>query len=104
MRNMDDIHAVIKVELNQWFPRQCQNNFDDYYWYYMPTTAEHNGGLSICKETPANPDCVLVERVRKDLPVEQNHNRMAELARRLPILEYDPIPEQSASEPFGIVI
>ncbi len=88
MKNMDDVHAVIGAELDQWFPRQCRNELEDYYWYYMATTAEHNGGLSICKNPPANPECILVERVRKDRTIEQNHNRMAALARRLPILEY----------------
>jgi hypothetical protein len=88
MKNMDDVHFVIRAELDMWFKRQCENIYDDFYWYYLPTTAEHDGGLSVHKTPPANPDFILIERIRKDFTKEQNHRRIAELARRLPILEY----------------
>lgn len=88
MKDMNDIHAVIKAELGQWFTRQCRDPYSDFYLYYLPTTAEHNGGLLICKDKPANPDYILSERIRKDLTVEQNHRHLAEICRRLPILEY----------------
>jgi hypothetical protein len=88
MKNMNDVHNRIKAELDQWFPRQCRNDFEDYYLYYLPTTPEHDGGISICKDKPANPDLILSERIRKDLTIEQNHNRLAEVCRKLPILEY----------------
>jgi len=87
MKNMSDIHDILALELKHWFPLQCRNEWADYYLYYLPTTAEHDGGLVIAKERPANPEYCLVERIRKDLTVEQNCRRLAELARSLPILE-----------------
>ena len=88
MKNMNDVNDILQAELNQWFIRQCRNEWDDYYLYYLPTTAEHDGGLSICKERPANPDMILSERVRKDCTVDQNFRRLSAVCWRLPILEY----------------
>ena len=88
MKDMNDIHAVIKAELDQWFSHQCREPYSDFYLYYLPTTAEHDGGLLIAKDKPENPDYLLAEKVRKDLTIEQNHYRLAELVRRLPILAY----------------
>ena len=88
MKDMNDIHEVIRAELGQWFQKQIRNEYEDYYLYYLPTTAEHDGGLLICKEKPANPEMILSERIRKDLTVEQNHYRLAEICRKLPILKY----------------
>ena len=87
MKNMNDVHAMLTLELKHWFPRQCRNEWEDYYLYYLPTTAEHDGGLLIVKNPPKNSEYCLVERIRKDLTVEQNCRRLAELARKLPILE-----------------
>ena len=88
MKDMNDVYTVVRNEVEQWFSRQCENIWDDYYLYYLPTTAEHNGGLLITKEAPANPSYQLVERVRKDSTKDQVRNRINELARKLPILEY----------------
>ena len=87
MKDMNDIHTVIDLELKQWFVKQCRDNYADYYLYYLPTTAEHNGGLLISENKPANTEYQLAERVRKDLTVDQNRYRLTEVARRLPILE-----------------
>ncbi len=88
MKNMNDVHNIIKAKLNQWFPKQCNDLYSDYYLYYLPTTVEHNGGLLIAKERPANPEYCMVERVAKHLTIEENHRRIAEMCQRLPILEF----------------
>lgn len=86
MKDMTDVHQVLRAELNQWFKKQIQNEYDDYYLYYLPTTAEHDGGFLITKDLPANSEYCLAEKVRKDLTIDQNHSRLSFLARRLPIL------------------
>lgn len=88
MKNMDDVHKRIRAELDQWFQNQCRNEFEDYYLYYLPTTPNHNGGLLISKDEPVNPEYCLAEIVQKHLTIQQNHARLVEVCRRLPILEY----------------
>lgn len=88
MRNMQDVNARIRAELDQWFPKQCKNIYEDYYFYYLPTTAEHNGGVLIVKDSPANQEYQLVTRIRKDLTKDQNFLMLSNFCRKLPILEY----------------
>lgn len=89
MKNLADLENVLRVELNQWFVRQCRDEYGDFYLYYLPTTAEHDGGISICKDKPANPECVLAmpERIDKGATVEQNFNRIRRgVLKSLPVL------------------
>ncbi len=86
MKNIADVHEVLKAELQQWFAKQIRDEFGDYYLYYLPTTPEYDGDLLIAKDRPANPDYLVAERVRKDLTIDQNHRYFAEICRRLPIL------------------
>ena len=89
MKTLADIQTRLKIELNQWFIRQCRNVYEDYYLYYLPSTPEHDGGLIICKDTPHNPEYKLVQgRINKGLTVEQNFYALQQTIRRLPILSY----------------
>ncbi len=76
MKNLKDLENVLKVELGQWFIRQCRNEYADFYLYYLPATAEHDRGLSICKDRPANPEVCLAmaERINKGATIDQNFN------------------------------
>jgi len=89
MKNWDAIAEAAELEIKHWFPKQCQNQNEDYYWYYEESTAEHNGGFLICKEQPANPEYKLAtpERLGKGITKEQNLRRFLNVARFLPILE-----------------
>jgi len=91
MKNVADIQTRLKAELNQWFPKQCKNIYDDYYLYYLPTTLEHIGDILICKEAPANPEYQRAEgqSLSKDKTVNQNFNHLREVCNRLPICEID---------------
>lgn len=89
MKTEADLRARLKAELSNWFQRQCQNPYDDFHLYYLPTTPEHDGGILICSETPANPEYQLAipEAIRKGCTVEQNFNWITqEILRRLPVL------------------
>jgi len=88
MKNMNDVNTVLRNELNQWFKKQCQNEWNDYYLYYLPTTPEYNGGLLIANKKPANPEYQVVRSIQKHLTIEHNHRILLEMCRSLPILEY----------------
>jgi hypothetical protein len=90
MKNIADLESRLRLELTEWFTKQCRNPFEDYYLYYQETTAEHNGGILICKEAPANLDYRLTmpERIRKGDTIDQNFNRIRlGVLRTLPVLE-----------------
>ena len=90
MKNMADIQTRFHSELEQWFIKQVRDEYSDYYLYYLPTTPEHDGGFSFCKDKPANPDVLLGwnQPVCKGSTIEQNFNAYIPILRRLPILEY----------------
>ena len=90
MKTQADLEARIRVELEQWFIRQCRDMDADYYLYYMEANKRHDGGIIICKDPPANPECKLAmsEPIRKGCTVEQNYNWLRlGICRRLPIME-----------------
>ena len=88
MKNWNDCTRTLKMELDQWFIRQCQNTHQRYYLYYQEANAEHDGGFSFCSEDPPNKDYKLAttEHIRRDLTVEQNFNRLLPVIAKLPIL------------------
>jgi len=88
MKNMADIETRLRAELNQWFIKQIRNEYDDFYLYYLPTTAEHNGGFVITSEAPSNPEYQIIQgRINKGATIDQNMNHFREIVKRLPILE-----------------
>jgi len=89
MKNTADLEIRLLNELKQWFARQCQDNYADFYLYYLPTTAEHDGGILICKEDPPNDEYQLAwpEKIRKGCTIEQNFNWLRNaILYRLPVL------------------
>ncbi len=89
MKNLQDLENTLKAELDQWFIRQCRDEYADFYLYYLPATAEHDGGLSICKDRPANPELrlAMAERINKGATIDQNFNRIRNsVLRSLPVL------------------
>ena len=88
MKNMEEIYNMALLEAKQWFAKQ-DAPFTDYYWYYTETTPEHDGGFLIAADKPANSDYAIAGRLRRDKTVEQNVTMFCEIARRLPILEYE---------------
>jgi len=89
MKTMADIETTFRMELQQWFPKQCANIYDTYYLYYLPTTAEHDGGILICKDKPANPEYQLAapQRINKAAEIYQIMNEWRPILYTLPILE-----------------
>ncbi len=57
MKNRADIETRLLNELGTWFPRQCENVYEDFYLWYAPTTAERDGGILIAKERPTEGHC-----------------------------------------------
>jgi len=90
MKNLADIQARLKIELDQWFIKQCRNNFEDYYLYYLESKPEHEGGIIIAADPPANSEYQLAGGgpINKGATVEQNFNALQPIINRLPILSY----------------
>lgn len=88
MKTMEEVRNQIQLEVLQWFKKQMLDLYSDYYVYYQPAKNGNTGGIVICKEIPVNPEYVLgmPEKVGKHLSIEQNIARIAEHARRWPIL------------------
>jgi hypothetical protein len=93
MKNRADLETALKIELERnWFPQQCREPFSDFYLYYLPTTTEHYGRLSICKDNLANPEMKLAtaQRINKGASVEQNFNWLrCDVIGTLPVLTID---------------
>jgi hypothetical protein len=88
MKDMNDVSIRLRAELDQWFIGQCNNNYAEYYLYYLETTPEHDGGILICADQPANKDYKLVNgRIGPGNTKEQHFNRLYHICRTLPILE-----------------
>ncbi len=89
MKNMQDINTRLWGELEQWYIKQCRNEYEEYHLYYLPTTAEHDGGISICSEPPPNPEMKLADphKINGYHTIDQNFTRLQSVCRRLPILE-----------------
>ena len=88
MKNMSDISAAARREVETWFTKQCRESFSDFFWWYQETTPSHNGGFLIAKDRPANADYAIAGKLQKHLTKDQNLALFLDVARRLPILEY----------------
>jgi hypothetical protein len=88
MKNMAEVTARVNLELIHYRQQQAKNIYDDYYLYYMEATPEHDGGLLICKDQPANHDYKLAmpEKMGKHLSSEQLRIQVINVCRTLPIL------------------
>ena len=87
MKTIQDIGAIMKMELQATKQRRFLNNQEDYYVWYEETTAEHDGGFTIAATKPANPSCQnIAMRLRRDMTDEQNLYQFMQIAQRLPIL------------------
>ena len=87
---MEEINTRLKMELDQWFIKQCRNNFADFYLYYIEATPEHNGGFIICENDPPNKDYKLAwnQAINKGATVNQNYNLLrSRCVNRLPIID-----------------
>lgn len=89
MRNRSDIETALRNELNQWFPKQCKNIYNDYYLYYSETTKDKPGNLLINTELPSNNGYFLAvgEKINKGATIEDNFNHLRRFIGILPILE-----------------
>ena len=92
MKTFQDVQAVLRLELIHWFPIQIREEYQDFYLYHMPTTAEHNGALVIRRTAPNQgsiygKEYQIVAKVRKDFTIDQNHKMLSDLCWHLPILE-----------------
>lgn len=86
MTNMADIETALRLEVTHWFPRQCRDSSAEFHLYYLPTTAEHDGGLLIAHEKPANDEYQVAGRLNAGLTIDQNMNALRAICRTLPIL------------------
>jgi len=88
MKTINDVRKRLRLELKTWAKRQSQNTFERFYLYYLPTKAEHDGGLLICNNNPKNSEYKLAkaEHVRRDLTIDQNFNILMNTVKHLPIM------------------
>jgi len=88
MDNMRDIKTRLQAELKQWFLKQCQNNYADFYLYYLPAAGDHAGNLRIAENIEPGYLLAMTERIDKSITVEQNFNKIMVygILNRLPIL------------------
>jgi hypothetical protein len=87
--DIKDIKIRLNLELKAWFKKQCANPFDDFYFFYIASTPEHNGGFIIAKDQPANKayQLALNNRLNKSHTIEQVFNSLIPTINRLPIIE-----------------
>ena len=90
MKNLADIQTRLKNELDQWFIKQCRNVYEDYYLYYLESSPEHDGGLLIAANKPANSEYKMAGggRINKGATIQQNFNTLRPILNRLPILTH----------------
>lgn len=92
MKTLTDVESALRLELIHWNARQNARPFDDFYLYYLPTTAEHDGGILISAGRPRHPDfrLAMTERLHKGEDVETNFARIRPILTTLPVLEVTP--------------
>jgi hypothetical protein len=96
MKTIAEAEAALKLELWHWCNKQAQNLYTAYYLYFLPlyflpSAPEHDGGLIIAADKPANPEFELAwpQRIDPSATVEQNFNRLRlDCLRHLPILSF----------------
>ena len=88
MKTKYDIRERLLLEVKQWFPRQCREQFEQFHCYYLPATKEHAAGFIICKDEPSNKEYRLVsaECMLRGGTIEQNVQRLYEICMKLPLL------------------
>jgi len=88
MKNRKDIEVRLRAELTLWRDTQVRDLYTDYFLWYLPTTAEHDGGFLIARSAPPNPEFLLAtpERINKSKGVEGNCAQLLPFLLRLPIL------------------
>jgi hypothetical protein len=88
MKTEADLQNRLMAELKAWVVRQCHNPYTAYYLYYLETTPEHDGGILICENPPANGDYQLAspDRISPGGTVNQNFNKYRQICRSLPVL------------------
>lgn len=86
MKTWGDVVATAKAEVEKWFPLQCQNVYETFYWRYTPTTSKESPG-KIWIGSESDPQGHIVQRLSIDVTKEQALYSFLEIARRLPILE-----------------
>lgn len=88
MNTLQELEGALRLELIHWDARQNARPFDDFYLYYLPTTAEHDGGILISAGRPRHPEFQLAmpERIHKGQGVEANFRRIQPILRTLPVL------------------
>jgi hypothetical protein len=89
LKTYEDVLDRLRSELNHWYTKQISDLYADFYLYYLPSTNEHDSGLIICQNQPANPEYRLVcaERIKKELTVSQNFEYFQRFLKSIPILD-----------------
>lgn len=83
-----DIETALLLALRESFRRRCENPAGNWRLFYQAATKEHDGGLLILSEPPANPDWQPAPGGELDIGSDdnQNYNRL-----RLRVTPYLPI-------------
>jgi hypothetical protein len=85
----NQINERLRIELLEWFRKQCQNLSDYYYLYYLESNSCHDGGFIICKDPPPNREYKKGsnQHIFKNNSREQNFNYFRPIINQLPIIE-----------------
>lgn len=78
MKTWEEITNCLRLELVAAFPRMCRNPEIPLYLYYIASTPEHDSGLVICAEQPANQEYKLAnpQPISIGLTIDQNYQRI----------------------------
>lgn len=98
-KNWEEIVNRAAAEVELWWAKQCRNTSATFFWWYLPSSTEHDGGFLIAETNPANPEYQPAGELRKDWTREQNLWKFLESARQLPILAWqrDPISQEKSA-------
>ncbi len=79
MKEFSDVKARLDLELKQWFNKQ-DSGIERYYLYFLRSTPEHDSGLIIAKDKPANTDFELAteQPIFWEKKIDQNFNYFAD--------------------------
>ena len=86
MKNSREIEDAFDLCLLEWYQKSMREPYAQYYLYFQKSTAEHDGGLLILQNAPANSNWELAHPETIRGTIEQIKNKYRETLRTLPII------------------
>lgn len=87
MKDFKEVQTRLRLELTNWFPKQVNNLYEDFYLYYSESTPMSDSGLHIARHAPANDLYKLIGKIKKGWTVEANFTHFSDILFKLPVLD-----------------